>query len=147
MIPSCPLDQVKIQLACVGASTNCADNFPSCVADIQACQSALTGCNLRAAAILELKCVLQNCSQGSCLATSSVPQVRRSDPNSISGPTGFGSQRWATGTQPLAYAITFENEPDATAPARQVVVTQPLGANVNLSTLSLPVVTVPNSGT
>jgi hypothetical protein len=48
------------------------------------------------------------------------------------------------GAQALSYVISFNNEPSASAPAQQVVVTQPLGANVNLSTLSLPVMSLPN---
>ena len=59
----------------------------------------------------------------------------------------MGAQRWIKGTQPLTYGISFGNEPTATAPAQTVIVTEPLGANVNLSTLSLPIVTVPNGGT
>ncbi len=145
MIPSCPLDSTKIQLACVGASTNCADGFPSCVADIQACQSALTGCNLRAAALLEAKCVVENCNgQGSCIGSSPVPEHAPSDPNSLFGPSGVGAQRWIGGGQALTYVTSFENMPTAAVPAQQVVVTQPLGANLALSSLSLLNVTIPN---
>jgi hypothetical protein len=48
------------------------------------------------------------------------------------------------GAQALSYVVSFNNEPTATAPAQQVVVTQPLGASVNLSTLALLGMTIPN---
>jgi hypothetical protein len=44
----------------------------------------------------------------------------------------------------LTYGISFGNDPSATAPAQQAVVTQPLGANVNSSSISLLGMTIPN---
>ena len=49
--------------------------------------------------------------------------------------------------QRLAYSVSFNNEPNATAPAQQVVVTEPLGSNVNLATLSLGIMVIPKNGT
>jgi hypothetical protein len=66
------------------------------------------------------------------------------DPNALTGPSGVGGQSWVAGSQALTYGITFSNDPTATAPAQLVVVTEPLGANVNISTLSLPSITIPN---
>jgi hypothetical protein len=67
-----------------------------------------------------------------------------SDPNALTGPSGVGGQRWTSGSQSLTYETSFGNETTATAPVQRVVITQPLGANVNLSTLSLPAIIVPN---
>jgi hypothetical protein len=66
------------------------------------------------------------------------------DPNGIAGPIGVGGQRWIAGTQALTYGVSFGNESNATAPAQKVVVTQPLSTNVDLSTLSLPGIMIPN---
>jgi Beta-propeller repeat len=71
-------------------------------------------------------------------------EVQPMDPNSLVGSPGVGGQRWVPGAQTLAYAISFENEPTATAPAQQVIVAQSLGANVNLGTLTLLGITIPN---
>jgi hypothetical protein len=142
--PSCLLYSERIRFDCPQACVNCLDGTTTCVGDIQSCQSDLTSCNLRAAALLELNCALQNCPQGSCIGSSPVQVVSPSDPNSLTGPPGVGGQRWMAGAQALTYGVSFGNEPTATAPAQQVAVTQPLGANVNLSTLSLPSITIPS---
>jgi hypothetical protein len=76
-----------------------------------------------------------------------LPCRQPSDPNSIVGPHGAGGQRWMAGARALSYIVSFDNEPTATAPAQQVVVTQPLGPNVNLSTLTLLGITIPNGST
>jgi RHS repeat-associated protein len=57
--------------------------------------------------------------------------VRPSDPNDITGPEGFGEKEWINAEQPLYYAIHFENEPTATAPAQQVLITQTLDSDLN----------------
>ena len=72
--------------------------------------------------------------------------VQPSDPNSLAGPAGIGSQGWVTGAQRLSYEVSFNNEPTANAPAQQVIVTEPLGPNVSPSTLTLPIITIPNNG-
>jgi hypothetical protein len=73
-----------------------------------------------------------------------VPCSEPTDPNSLQGPLGVAAQRWVAGQQALTYVVSFSNEPTALVPAQQVVVTQPLGANVSLSSLSLPFITLPN---
>jgi YD repeat-containing protein len=50
---------------------------------------------------------------------------------------GFGDQGYIPPNTPIAYTIYFENEPTATAPAEKVVVTDPLDANLDLSTVQL----------
>jgi hypothetical protein len=60
------------------------------------------------------------------------------DPNDKSGPTGVTAARWVLANQPLTYNISFENEPTATLPAQQVVVTDKLDpTKVDLTTLAL----------
>ncbi len=60
------------------------------------------------------------------------------DPNDKSGPTGVTAARWVLANQPLTYTISFENEPTATLPARQVVITDKLDpTKVDLTTLAL----------
>jgi hypothetical protein len=73
---------------------------------------------------------------------------RSSDPNYLVGVAGVGSNRWVSGRDALGYAVHFENEPTATAPAAEVVVAVPVDGNGDLTTLSvaalrLPGLTVP----
>ena len=65
--------------------------------------------------------------------------VQAIDPNYKSGPLGDGSTAQFLGAgKALSYAVGFENEPTATAPASQVVVTDQLDpTKVDLTTLSL----------
>lgn len=65
------------------------------------------------------------------------------DPNELFGPKGIGSVNFISGAQPLEYATYFENEPGASGPAQQVIVTNPLDPGVNLSTLTLASISVP----
>ncbi len=61
------------------------------------------------------------------------------DPNDKSGPIGDGSaSHFVRAKAPLSYQIAFENQPTASLPAAEVVVTDQLDpAKVDLSTLSL----------
>ena len=59
------------------------------------------------------------------------------DPNEKDGPAGAGSKQYVSGTTPLTYAVFFENDPGASAPAQQVVVTDPLDATINANSLEL----------
>jgi hypothetical protein len=60
------------------------------------------------------------------------------DPNDKTGPAGVTAARWVLNSQPLTYTVSFENEPTATLPAQQVVVTDKLDpTKVDLTTLSL----------
>jgi len=79
-----------------------------------------------------------------CTDGAFIPCYAAVDPNSLTGPSGIASQRWLSGTQQLTYIISFENITTATAPAQQVVVTQPLSADLNLSSVSLLGITIPN---
>jgi RHS repeat-associated protein len=64
-------------------------------------------------------------------------EVSPVDPNFISGPAGYGTERFVTPDDALPYVIAFENEPDATAPAQTVTVSQQLDPNLDWSTFEL----------
>jgi protocatechuate 3,4-dioxygenase beta subunit len=60
------------------------------------------------------------------------------DPNEILGPAGVGTpQQWVAGQSALGYTIQFLNVPTATAPAVQVVVTEPLPTNTDPASVQL----------
>jgi len=59
------------------------------------------------------------------------------DPNSKTGPAGFGTNGFIAANGPLAYRVDFENETNASAPAQQVVITDQLDANVDWNTFQL----------
>ena len=63
--------------------------------------------------------------------------VTAEDPNSLSGPAGYGSSDYIAPDTILPYTINFENAPTATAPAQRVVITDPLDPNLDWSTLQL----------
>ena len=75
---------------------------------------------------------------GDVLASAEFGSVGSFDPNDKLGPAGFGTQGFV---QPgvLQYEILFENDPDlgATIPAQEVFVTDPLDADLDLSTLEV----------
>ena len=59
------------------------------------------------------------------------------DPNSLTGPAGFGPQQFVAVGQTLGYTIDFANEATATAPAQTVTVTEQLDPNLDFSTFQL----------
>jgi hypothetical protein len=60
------------------------------------------------------------------------------DPNDKIGAQGVGLERYVSGQEPLRYAIYFENKPDATGPAQEVVVTDQLDpAKLDFETFNL----------
>lgn len=60
------------------------------------------------------------------------------DPNDISGPVGYGPQRYVSSGQPLKYTIQFENDADiATTPVSHVRVITQLDANTDFRTFRL----------
>jgi RHS repeat-associated protein len=69
--------------------------------------------------------------------TTQVQPVRPSDPNAKIGPAGFGPAGYIAPEGTFAYRIEFENEPSATAPVQQVVITDQLNNNLDWSTFEL----------
>src|SRR5262249_49712922 len=65
-------------------------------------------------------------------SAQTVQVTRATDPNFLSGPSGFGSQEFLAGQGSYPYYIAFSNEADAGAPAQQVVVSQQLDPNLDL---------------
>ncbi len=60
------------------------------------------------------------------------------DPNDKVGPHGAGPERYISGEQPMGYAVFFENKPEATAPAQDVIITDQLDiSKFDLSTFQL----------
>ena len=61
------------------------------------------------------------------------------DPNAMIGPSGYGPSNFVSGAAQtrFPYQIDFENSPTATAPAQQVVITDTLDPNLDLSTFQL----------
>jgi len=68
---------------------------------------------------------------------SNTLQVAPQDPNFISGPDGFGPKNYIPTDSKMPYIIGFENQPKATAPAQQVVVTETLDPNLDAATFQL----------
>jgi RHS repeat-associated protein len=71
------------------------------------------------------------------VASFTVTVVGPQDPNFISGPAGFGTQRFVPTSGVLPYDIDFTNEANASAPAQVVTVTQQLDPNLDWSTFQL----------
>lgn len=64
--------------------------------------------------------------------------VVSSDPNDIVGPGGSGSpDHFMRVDQNFPYMVLFENKPEATAPAQEVVITQQLDADLDWSSFEL----------
>jgi hypothetical protein len=74
--------------------------------------------------------------------TKPIQIVRAIDPNDKVGSRGAGDARYLSGGEPLRYAVYFENIPTATAPARDVVISDQLDATMlDLSTFRLGPIT------
>ena len=59
------------------------------------------------------------------------------DPNQLIGPAGFGIANYVHAVSLLPYRIDFENEPAATAPAQQVIITNQLDSRLDWATFQL----------
>lgn len=71
----------------------------------------------------------------SCIAADVVAPC---DPNTLTGPPGFGTERWVGVSQPMPFTVNFENLSGvATAPAQVVRVNLPLHANLDIATFRL----------
>jgi RHS repeat-associated protein len=60
-----------------------------------------------------------------------------SDPNAKVGPSGSGTGGFVQANWVPAYRIDFENEPSATSPAQQVIITDQLSSNLDWATFQL----------
>jgi streptogramin lyase len=66
------------------------------------------------------------------------------DPNDKVGPQGVGAGRYISGQSSTPYSIDFDNQPTATAPAQTVTITDTLSPALELNTLALGQITLPN---
>jgi RHS repeat-associated protein len=66
-----------------------------------------------------------------------VPPVRPWDPNQKLGPVTYGDDNYIAAGSILPYRIDFENDPEATAPAQIVTITDPLDPRFDWSTFEL----------
>src|SRR5262249_44340104 len=74
---------------------------------------------------------------GPTIATATTIRIGPHDPNELFGPGGFGPQQFVQPNALFPYIVYFENDPHATAPAQQVVVTEQLDPNLDWSTFEL----------
>jgi hypothetical protein len=140
LIPAAACTAASLCIAASGLSLGAATAL--CAEPVQLClQTALDPDNPNGCVPVAQECITINAS--SC-TSSILGCIVPTDPNNLVGPYGVGGQRWVAGTQGLTYGVSFNNEPTATAPAQKVTVTQALGSNVNLSTIGLPSITIPN---
>jgi hypothetical protein len=74
----------------------------------------------------------------SATASADSRVVSPCDPNLMTGPIGFGTERWVGLDAPLSYRVDFENLSEiATAPAQVVQVRVPIDESLELSTFRL----------
>ena len=77
---------------------------------------------------------------------SPVLLVKAFDPNDKVGANGSGNEHFTTGALPLRYMVFFENKPEATAPAHEVVITDQLDtAKLDLATFQLGTISFGNN--
>jgi len=67
------------------------------------------------------------------------------DPNQLIGPAGYAQQNYVLEGSLFTYQILFENETNATAPAQDVTITDPLSTNLNWSTFALTAIAFGNT--
>ena len=99
-----------------------------------------------------LQCAITSCGVGKSLppdtgtddADLNGPTVTSLDPNDKVGSTGSGPLQYVSGGAAVPYSVYFENQPTATAPAQKVTVTDTLNPNLDLTTLMLGPIAVPN---
>lgn len=73
-----------------------------------------------------------------------ISPVASLDPNDKSGSRGAGDGRYISLGARTEYAVYFENQPTATAPAQTVTMTDTLNASLDLNTITLGPIAFPN---
>ena len=67
-----------------------------------------------------------------------IPDPKANDPNDISGPAGYGAERWVSVRERMSYLVRFENDSNlASAPARNVHIRVPLSSNIDQNSFKL----------
>jgi RHS repeat-associated protein len=81
--------------------------------------------------------VVTSSSNVNVSASGGTEEVGPDDPNFLSGPAGVGPQNSVAGAGTFPYAVFFENQPTASAPALVVTVTQQLDPHLDWATFQL----------
>jgi RHS repeat-associated protein len=85
----------------------------------------------------------ENCHSFAQKVHSDVENLIAGDPNDIIGPAGYGVNQSVDSGAQMPYTIDFENDPTiASAPAQDVIVTEPLDPNLDWSTFALGPITI-----
>ncbi len=138
-------------IACTAAGATpagpavCGSVFVECLPLVIQCSRSLPGYYRTYYPIIEDD--LNNFSRklfDGCESFFSTLQGRAYDPNYLAGPNGVGTAGWINGSAGLPYVVSFGNDPNASAAAQEVIVTQPLDPNINVLTLRLNMITIPN---
>jgi len=69
--------------------------------------------------------------------SQNVPPVNSHDPNSLTGPNGFGIENYLVEADLFGYEIFFQNATNATGPAQIAQITDPLSTNLDWTTFQL----------
>lgn len=75
-----------------------------------------------------------------CLKNRKIRPVRRMiahDPNEKLSPDGYGPERFVAARAPIEYRINFENIPEATAPAQQILIVDQIPAELDAGSVRL----------
>ena len=120
------LGQLGMAYLTYGTPSNAAGQIPDCDPSLPAALNFITICDDTPISGPE-----------DIVATADSTQVSSNDPNFISGAAGFGTANYIPNGVTLPYTIDFENQASASAPAAQVVVTQHLDDDLDLSTFQL----------
>ena len=146
--PACVVFNGNVGATCLPAFTSCLNDVPQFCS--QQCQLvtpdlAKSACKAGCRITVGYGCIL---SYDACLAThiciTQTTTTRSSfDPNDLVGIPGVAAARWVSGQPPVSYVVSFANESTATVPAQQVIVTDLLNTNLDMSTLALASLSVP----
>lgn len=105
-----------------------------CDKDLATC---ITDICLASASLNPLAQIAETATPQQVSDSLTVCPVTSFDPNDKVGAAGPGDAGYVRGVNPLPYTVFFENVPAATAPAQEVVITDQLDANLDLSTFAL----------
>jgi Tol biopolymer transport system component len=112
-----------------------------CGSDLQGWPALMKAAVKKIAFALSAYDIFQECkviAAEAVKALLAVTVVVSADPNDKAGPSGTGPEQHVAPDKALAYAVSFENKPEATAPAQEVVVTDRLDpATMDMDTLGL----------
>ncbi len=146
--PTMPVGDTVNGTVCEGfADASCNAEMVACLTEVvpEACVlGLLTGGpwgRLYCAAFVSL-CyyehpICETLKKGVLCSSATFPVRASVDPNDLTGPPGFGTQRWIAARQ-MQYTLSFNNLPTATAPVTNAVITDVIDpSTLDLSTLTV----------